>query len=131
MTDNDSKLLLCSFQSRKTPPAAPFLPVPSPRGSSQIMTKLTGLIIGQRFQQCAVNHAENGGVRPDAERERKHGTGGEAGVLQQLAEGEAEVVEHKCYRERTPWNCSSVKPVRSVSEAWRDFPSSEKASLKW
>jgi hypothetical protein len=30
-------------------------------------------------------------VRPDAEREREHGHGGEAGVLQQLAEGEFEI----------------------------------------
>src|SRR6266516_4372590 len=71
-----------------------------------------------------------GWFRPDAERERQDGESREAGVLQQLAKGKAEVVEHKCYCERTPWNSSSVKPVRSVSEALRDFPTSEKVSLK-
>jgi hypothetical protein len=39
-----------------------------------------------------MDDAENGRVRPDTEREGEHGHGGEAGVLQQLAEGVFEVV---------------------------------------
>ena len=35
------------------------------------------------------------GVRPDAQREREHGHGGEAGVLQQLAERVAKVIKHR------------------------------------
>ena len=39
-----------------------------------------------------VDGAEHRGVQPDAEREGEHGHGGEAGVLQQLAEGEFQIV---------------------------------------
>src|SRR5438034_4072934 len=46
----------------------------------------------QRTQQDAIHDAENGAVRADAERERENGHGSEAGVLQQLAEGEAKIV---------------------------------------
>ncbi len=35
------------------------------------------------------------GIGPDAEREREHGHGGEAGVLQQLAEGEFEIIHNE------------------------------------
>ena len=41
----------------------------------------------ERSQQHGVNEAEHGRASPDAEGERKHGNGGEAGVLQQLAGG--------------------------------------------
>ncbi len=53
------------------------------------------LRIGQGPEQDRVEHAEDGGGRPDPEGQREHGDGGEAGVLQQLAKGEAEVV-HIC-----------------------------------
>src|SRR5213082_1598539 len=46
----------------------------------------------QRPQDYCVNDTENGRVRPDAQREREHGHGGEAGVLQQLAEGEFQII---------------------------------------
>src|SRR6266516_6654961 len=46
----------------------------------------------RRGEPEAVDDAEDGRVRPDAEREREYGHGGEAGILQQLAEGVAEVV---------------------------------------
>ena len=45
-------------------------------------------------QQDGIQQAEDGGVRPNAEGEGEHGHGAEPGVLQQLAEGESEVV-HK------------------------------------
>jgi hypothetical protein len=44
--------------------------------------------IRQRFEQYGIKHAEDGGVGPDAERECEHRHGGEAGVLEKLAEGE-------------------------------------------
>src|SRR5438309_9725112 len=50
------------------------------------------LRIWQRLEQHAVDDTEHRGVRPDTEREREHGHGGEAGVLQQLAEGEFEII---------------------------------------
>ena len=46
----------------------------------------------QRPEQHPVYDAEDGRVRPDAQREREHSHGGEAGILQQLAEGEFEIV---------------------------------------
>ena len=46
-----------------------------------------------------VDETEHRDVRPDAEREREHGRGGEAGMLQQLAEGEFEIGRASC-RER-------------------------------
>src|SRR5207249_3525058 len=49
--------------------------------------QLLRIAVGQRFEQHPIHHAEDGGVRPDAERERQHGHGGEAGILQHLAEG--------------------------------------------
>jgi hypothetical protein len=51
-----------------------------------------GILERQWPQQDGVHETENGRVRPDAERERQHSHGGEAGVLQQLAEGEFEIV---------------------------------------
>jgi len=46
----------------------------------------------QRAQENGVDEAEDGRVRPDAQREREHGHGGEAGGFQQLAEGEFKIV---------------------------------------
>ncbi len=51
--------------------------------------------IRQRPEQHAIDDAEDRRVRPDAQREREHGDGGEAGVLQQLAEGEFEVLHFR------------------------------------
>ena len=48
--------------------------------------------IRQRFEQHAVDHAEDCSVGTDAEREREHGDGGEAGVLQQLPEGKSQII---------------------------------------
>src|SRR5438874_4045867 len=52
-----------------------------------------GVAVRQRAEQKSVDNAENRRVGTDAEREREHGHGGEAGVLQQLAEGEAEILQ--------------------------------------
>src|SRR5206468_2889576 len=48
--------------------------------------------IRQRLEQHAIDDAEDRRVRPDAEREREHGHGGEAGDFQQLTNGVAKVV---------------------------------------
>jgi hypothetical protein len=39
------------------------------------------ILKGKRPKQNRVDHTEDGCVRPDAQREREHGDGGEAGVL--------------------------------------------------
>src|SRR5947207_5806335 len=46
----------------------------------------------QRTQQDSIDDAEHGRVGPNAKREREHGHGGKAGVLQQPAEGEFHIV---------------------------------------
>src|SRR5205823_2300286 len=48
----------------------------------------------QWSEQYSVDDAEDGRVRPDAESEREHRYSGEAGVLQQLAEGEFDVIHN-------------------------------------
>src|SRR5438874_10385756 len=48
----------------------------------------------QRPQEYCVYDAEDRRVRSDSKREREHGYGGEAGVLQQLAEGEFEIIHN-------------------------------------
>src|SRR5437870_10306724 len=48
----------------------------------------------QRAQEYCVYDAEDRGVRSDAEREREHGDGGEAGVFQQLAKGEFQIIHN-------------------------------------
>src|SRR3954468_15918796 len=50
------------------------------------------LRIGERPQKDVIDHAKDGGVRADAEREGEHGDDGEAGRFTELTEGEAEVV---------------------------------------
>src|SRR2546426_8831867 len=56
--------------------------------------ELARLVVMERFQQHTIDDAKDGRVRPDAEREREHGHGGEAGGLQQVAEGTAKIVKH-------------------------------------
>ena len=48
----------------------------------------------QQPQHHLINEAENRCVRPDAERKCEHGHGGEAGILQQLAESEFEIIHN-------------------------------------
>ena len=51
------------------------------------------VLVGQRPQQDAADHAEDRGVGADAERQGEHGDEGEAGALAERAQGEAEVVQ--------------------------------------
>ena len=48
----------------------------------------------QRLQEHRVNHAEDGGVRADAEAEGEHGDDGEAGMFEELAQSVADVGHH-------------------------------------
>src|SRR5437867_2968245 len=48
----------------------------------------------QRTQEQRINKAEHRRVRPDAQGEGEHGHRGEAGVLQQLAKGEFEIIHN-------------------------------------
>ncbi len=54
--------------------------------------QLVGIGIRKRPQQYAVYHAENGCIRPDAERQGQHRNGGEAGTLPQRPESVAKVL---------------------------------------
>ena len=63
-------------------------PIPSTFLSS---TSSSGCADRQRAQQRVVDQAEDRGVGADAERQRQHGDGGEAGTLQQVADREAQV----------------------------------------
>ena len=49
------------------------------------------LRIRERLEQNRVDHAEDGGVRADAERQREHGDKSESGRLKELSDGEAEI----------------------------------------
>src|SRR5207247_4668728 len=50
------------------------------------------ILVGKRAEQNRVDDAEDRRVRSDAQRQRQHDHRGEAGVLQQLAEGELEII---------------------------------------
>ena len=52
---------------------------------------------GQRLEQDRVDHAEDGGVRADAERKGEHGDDGEGGMFPELAYAVTDVVYHKFY----------------------------------
>ena len=53
-----------------------------------------GLGIRERPEQDRVDHAEDGGVRADAEREGENGDEGEARRFAQLAKSEAKIIYH-------------------------------------
>src|SRR5439155_13712516 len=63
----------------------------------------------QRAHQHAINAAEDRRVRPDAQRQRQHGDGGEAGVLEQRANGVAKIVHHKSSKSE----CRNPKEARN------------------
>ena len=51
-----------------------------------------GFRVGQRTEQHGIHDAEDRRVRSDAQCDREHGHRGEAGIVQQLAEGEFEII---------------------------------------
>src|SRR5206468_8167292 len=57
------------------------------------------------------NRGEDVPIRPYAERQREHGHSGEAGVLQQLAEGELEIVHTVCQWSVVSGQWSVVHPA--------------------
>src|SRR5439155_16390763 len=65
--------------------------------------ELAGFGIGQRSEQDSIDHAEDGGICSNAEREREHGHGREAGVFPQLTKGEFEVVHGSLSVVSCPW----------------------------
>src|SRR2546426_11638153 len=50
------------------------------------------VLAGNGIEQMRIRYAEDCSGRPDSQREREHSHGSETGVLQQLAEGEFEVI---------------------------------------
>src|SRR5207245_11002116 len=58
------------------------------------------LVKWQRAQQDRIDHAEDRGIRADAEGEGEHGDGRESGILAQHAQAEAQILDHRFeYRE--------------------------------
>src|SRR5262245_41523121 len=55
---------------------------------------LIGLLIGQRFEQHTINHAEDGRIRANSQRKRENGDRSETGVLQQQSHAIAQVSNH-------------------------------------
>ena len=85
------KTVLCCLQSRKAPGEA-YIRLAWLRRLPHAARAARARRKAAASSSTALIDAEDRRVRPDAEREREHGHGGEAGVFQQLAEGEFEVV---------------------------------------
>jgi len=49
------------------------------------------------MQQQAIHYAENGGIRADAQREGQHGNDGEPWILQEHANGVAQVLQERSH----------------------------------
>ena len=59
--------------------------------------QLLRVAVGQRFEQHPIHDAEDGRVRPDAQREREHSHDGEAGVLQQYADSVTKILNESLH----------------------------------
>src|SRR6266487_3587541 len=59
---------------------------------------------GQGPEQHNIDQTENRRVRPNPKREREHGHRGKAGMLQQLAEGEFQIVHGSLSVVSCPWS---------------------------
>ena len=77
---------------------------------------------GERSHENGVDQTEDRCVRSDTEREREHGHGSETRVLQQLAEGESEVV-HKAIPKSEGRNSKEVRSPNVERFARRALPS--------
>ncbi len=80
---------------------APILQIQvrSPSGRDSLLRSRLGKVdelrwigVRQRFEQHGVDHAENGGIRANAERERQHRDGSKARILTQHADCIARVL---------------------------------------
>src|SRR2546423_135810 len=60
-----------------------------------------GFFERQGMKQNRINHTENRRVRPDSERERKDGHGGEARGFKQLAKGESQIIHNAVQKTAT------------------------------
>jgi hypothetical protein len=58
--------------------------------------------IGQRLEQNALDNAENGRGRADAERQRENGNQAEAGFLQKHSRDIAQVMNQRLDKPQTP-----------------------------
>ncbi len=83
--------MLFRLQSRNAPGETELRSLAG-RGCLPYLHELARLFVGERLEHHAIDDGENCGRGPDAERERQHGHGAEAGVFQQLAEGEFQIV---------------------------------------
>jgi hypothetical protein len=91
-----------------------------------------GLIERKRPEEVGVDRAENGGGRPDAEREHAYGHRGEAAVAAECPEGEADVLPHRSERRAagaspsaTPDDLSAEAQSEHQAERAGELPQSE------
>src|ERR1700730_12151071 len=93
------------------PRRRPVLRYTDPRRTEPQNCQPVGLGIRQRLEKQGVHHAEDGGVRADADREREHDHAGQREVLAEYAEGVAEVLQHQLHNDY--WTKSSRAAVIS------------------
>ena len=84
------------------------------QSSSQIMTRRSGVGIGQRTNQHGIDGAEHRGVDADAERQRGDGDGGERRIAADLAQSVADIA-----RELLPDAASPTRRERPLSRGSR------------
>ena len=84
----------------------------------------TRVFVRKRPENESIHGAEDGGVRTDAERQREHRHGGEAGVLQQLAESESQILHIFDFRFTIwsvvsgPWSVAGFRTPHFAFESW-------------
>src|SRR5205085_1717608 len=81
----------------------------------------TGIWIWQRSQQHGIDDTEDGGVRADAERNREHGDGSEAGLFGQHSQGKTNILE-----QRVHLFCAQGNNLRNTERKGADADGGEK-----
>src|SRR5205823_6018106 len=90
-----------------------FFPVQEHAGGNRVpfawagcfpyLHELSRLVVVERLQQHTIDDTEDSCVGSDAEREREHGHGGEAGILQQHSGAVAEVLKQDSHNVQARW----------------------------
>ena len=83
--------------------------------------------VRQRFEQQGVDRAEDGGVGPDAEREREHCHRGEGGALGEGADGVTHVLKESVHHSAR--NASSGEMELARSAGITDAASADNPSI--
>jgi hypothetical protein len=95
---------------------------PAARGGSALRCGLhnhqpSGIAIGIRSQQDAIDEAEHRGRRANPKREREHDGGGKARMTKRLPDGDAEVADEISRHRRTRMAAASCSLVTFVPHA--------------